>query len=142
MFLLMQNNLLVKKILIVCLIAVMSFLVFSPVLANGEEDADPYGLATTAGTAGLEVEAQASIPEIIGMIIGTLLSLVGVLFLILIIYGGIMWMMAGGNAETVKKAANIMKNAAIGLILVMAAYALTSFIFGAMQEGTLISTNS
>ncbi len=64
----------------------------------------------------------------IGQIIGVVLSFVGVLFLILMIYGGILWMTAAGNEEQVKKARGLMFNALIGLVIVLAAYALTAFI--------------
>ncbi len=63
-----------------------------------------------------------------GQIIGFVLSFVGVLFLILMIYAGLTWMTAGGNQEQVKKARSLMINAVLGLIVVMGAYALTAFI--------------
>ncbi len=63
-----------------------------------------------------------------GQIIGFVLSFVGVLFLILMIYAGLTWMTAGGNQEQVKKARSLMINAILGLIVVMGAYALTAFI--------------
>jgi len=63
-----------------------------------------------------------------GQIIGFVLSFVGVLFLILMIYAGLTWMTAGGNQEQVKKARSLMINAILGLIVVMGAYGLTAFI--------------
>lgn len=64
----------------------------------------------------------------IGSVIGILLSFVGVIFLILIIYAGISWMTASGNQEKVTKAKDLIINAVIGLIIVLAAYAITAFI--------------
>ncbi|MEA3398203.1 MAG: hypothetical protein U9R06_00465, partial [Patescibacteria group bacterium] len=66
------------------------------------------------------------IPSAIGKIVGTLLSFVGVIFLILMIYGGYLWMLARENEEQAKKARNIITNALIGLIIVLAAYAITA----------------
>jgi hypothetical protein len=63
-----------------------------------------------------------------GSIIGTALSFLGVIFLLLTITGGIMWMTAGGNTEQVGKAKNLITSAIIGLVIVFASYALTSFI--------------
>lgn len=63
-----------------------------------------------------------------GIIIGTVLSFLGVIFLVLTIAGGIMWMTAGGNTEQVGKAKKLITSAAIGLVIVFASYALTSFI--------------
>jgi hypothetical protein len=39
-----------------------------------------------------------------------------------------MWMTAGGNTEQVGKAKNLITSAIIGLVIVFASYALTSFI--------------
>jgi cbb3-type cytochrome oxidase subunit 3 len=65
-----------------------------------------------------------------GQIIGTILSFVGVLFLILMIYAGILWMTAQGNENQVNKAKGLLVNGIVGLIIVFAAYAITSFIGG------------
>jgi hypothetical protein len=65
-----------------------------------------------------------------GQIVGLVLSFVGVIFLVLMIYAGILWMTAAGNEQQVAKAKSLMINATIGLIVVFAAYALTSFIGG------------
>ncbi|MCG2701065.1 pilin [Candidatus Parcubacteria bacterium] len=68
------------------------------------------------------------LPERIGDIIGAILAFVGVIFLILMIYGGYTWMMARGNEEQTTKAKSIIRNALIGIVVVLAAYAITAFI--------------
>jgi cbb3-type cytochrome oxidase subunit 3 len=101
------------------------FLLFvvSPVAAD-----DNFGLSET----GEKVDAfsDMSIPETIGSILGTALSFVGIFFLVLVIYGGFMWMFAAGNEQQVDKAKKIISSAVIGLIIIMAAYAITSFVGG------------
>lgn len=64
----------------------------------------------------------------LGVIIGILLSFMGVIFLGLIIYAGMTWMTAQGNEQKVTKAKDMIANAIIGLIVVLSAYALTAFI--------------
>ena len=49
------------------------------------------------------------------------------------IYGGFMWMQARGNEEYVRKAKEIIWSAVIGLVIIGAAYALTTFIVGAVS---------
>lgn len=63
-----------------------------------------------------------------GQIIGIILSFVGVVFLILMIYAGILWMTARGNEQQVSKAKDLLINATIGMIIVFSAYALTTFL--------------
>lgn len=89
-------------------------------------------LKTTAGGAGFETNKESfpGLVEIIGIIIEYVLSFVGVLFLILTIYGGYLYMTAGGNEDQVKKAKKFITNALIGLVITLSAYALTSFIVG------------
>ncbi len=66
--------------------------------------------------------------DIVATVITTVLSLMGVMFLILAIYGGYTWMMARGNEEMVEKAKNTLINALIGLVIVLAAYAISYFV--------------
>lgn len=63
-----------------------------------------------------------------GQIISLVLSFVGVVFLVLMIYAGISWMTSNGNEQTVSTAKNIIINSTIGIIIVFAAYALISFL--------------
>lgn len=63
-----------------------------------------------------------------GQIIGVALSFIGVIFLGLMIYAGIMWMTAQGNEQQVTKAKDLILNSVIGVVIVFAAYALTVFI--------------
>jgi hypothetical protein len=57
-----------------------------------------------------------------------LFQIAGLIFLILIIYSGILWMTDRGDLDYVKKAKSILTNSVIGLILLMAAYAITDFV--------------
>jgi hypothetical protein len=54
--------------------------------------------------------------------------LLGVLFIVLIIYGGIIWLTAAGNEESVKKAVSTIKHAFIGLVIVLLAYIVSIFV--------------
>lgn len=66
-------------------------------------------------------------------VIYIILSLIGTLFILLLIYGGVNWMMAGGNEQNVERGKETIKEAIIGLIVVIGAYAMTYFfvkIFG------------
>jgi len=66
--------------------------------------------------------------QIVGAVIKILLSFLGVIFLVLLIYGGYLWMTARGEEALAKKAKDIIKNAIIGLVIVLAAYAITNFV--------------
>ena len=71
-----------------------------------------------------------------GDIIRVILSFLGVIFLLLLIYGGFMWMTAQGNEAQVDKAKKIIINSTIGLTIVLLAYAITWFIIFNLGKAT------
>ncbi|MDD3285715.1 MAG: hypothetical protein PHG95_03760 [Patescibacteria group bacterium] len=67
--------------------------------------------------------------QIIAVVIQGALSLLGIIFLIIIVFAGYRWMTASGNEESIKKAQDMIKRAIIGLVIVLMAYAITYFVF-------------
>ncbi len=123
-----------KKSLIIIfnIVILSSFLVCVNVeQVLGYDFEDDSGLINTGFEAGYEATSDFnySLPYGIGKIIGAVLVFLGVVFLILMIYGGYIWMTARGNEQEVEKAKNIIKNALIGLIVVLAAYSVTRLVF-------------
>ncbi|MBU1145991.1 pilin, partial [Patescibacteria group bacterium] len=68
------------------------------------------------------------VTEIVGGIIKTGLSILGIVAAILIIYAGYLWMTGRGKEERINKAKETLEAAIIGLIIIMAAYAITYFV--------------
>ncbi|MBU0597895.1 pilin [Patescibacteria group bacterium] len=62
------------------------------------------------------------------------LGFLGLVAVVLILYGGITWMTSAGNEEKVKKAKDILKMAVIGMIVVLLAWALVTFVFTTIQQ--------
>lgn len=101
----------------------MVFFIMLPVFVLAVE-CDKYGLNCTAeGNF-----SNGDIAVFAGNIIKALLSLLGVIVLIFMVYGGYLWMASGGNEQMVKKSKDILFNTIIGLIIVIAAFAITDFI--------------
>lgn len=69
-----------------------------------------------------------SLPEIVGGIIQVFLSVLGILFMAYVIYGGSLWITAHGEEEKITKAKAIIRGSVIGLIIVFAAFAITAFV--------------
>ncbi len=105
--------------------------------ASAQVTGDPIkdakgGLEATAKQ-GYYGKADATLPSTdiaqkIGSIVGSLLAFVGLIFFILLIYAGFMWMTAGGNEEEVHKAISTITRASIGLVIISAAYLLVKFV--------------
>ncbi|MCX6778946.1 MAG: hypothetical protein NTU97_01825 [Candidatus Magasanikbacteria bacterium] len=99
-------------------------LIFAPVaLAQ-------YGLQDTAKGTGIPMTG--TLTGKVGQITGAALSLIGVVFFVLMVYGGFLWMTARGEAKTAEKAKGIIIDSIIGLVIVGAAYVITSFVFTAI----------
>jgi hypothetical protein len=77
----------------------------------------------TVGTgAGFQAANETTISTIAGTIVKTALGFLAVIFLLLILYAGFLWMTAQGESDKVDQAKKIIKNCVIGLILIIAAY--------------------
>jgi len=72
----------------------------------------------------------------IGRIIRIVLTLLGVIVLVIVVYSGFQWMTAGGDPEKVKTAKQWLTNAVIGLALILAAYAISDFVVGKLLQAT------
>lgn len=70
-------------------------------------------------------ELNKTLPDFVGLFIKTLLGLLGIIFLVLIIYAGFLWGTAGGEEGRIQKARGIIIAAIIGLIITLSAYAIT-----------------
>ncbi len=77
-----------------------------------------------------------SIGAIVGSIIGSILSFLGVIFLVLIIYGGYMYMTAMGSEEKVSRAKKIIVDASIGLVIILSSYAISYTVIEALTKAT------
>lgn len=110
-----------KKIIYIFIL----FSVFYPlnVLAQASERVDlPQPLG------GKDVSSLAA------QIIETILGLVGVLALVMFIYGGILWMTSAGKKEQVEKGKKTLVWSVLGLALVAFSYAILQFVLNVLIE--------
>ena len=88
------------------------------------------GLKNTGGKIGYETGPDSpSLENKIGKVLNIATTFLGVVFLGLMIYAGLLWMTARGNEQEVAKAKNIIIYAVIGLVVVLAAYAITQTVY-------------
>jgi hypothetical protein len=89
---------------------------------------------TDALTASAGFDTNIELSNIIATVIEIALGLLGVIFIVLIVLSGYQWMTAGGNEDVISKAQSRIKNAIIGLVIVLAAYAITAFVFSNLPQ--------
>lgn len=73
-------------------------------------------------------DPQAGLNNIVNSVISIIFAVAGLLFLLMLFAGGIAWITAGGDPKQVAAARSRLQNAFIGLIIVVAAFALTQII--------------
>ncbi len=135
-------NSLRHKILYLTIIAavlVSGFFIFAN-LAQAQVGtvADPnselnVGLQTIEKPLGLPAT---DIRVVVANIIRVALGLLGIVVLALMLYAGYLWMTAGGNEEKITEAKKILRNAVVGLVIIMSAYAIVSFVMRRFVEAT------
>ncbi|MFA5413573.1 MAG: pilin [Patescibacteria group bacterium] len=127
-----------KVFLICCAILALASLAI-PLLSQAAPSDALDKLKEVGGPAyGVGEEKPKDVTEIVGGVIKTALSIMGIVAAILIIYAGYVWMTARGKEERITKAKETLEAAVIGLIIIMAAYAITYFVV----ENVLTSTSS
>lgn len=70
----------------------------------------------------------------IGILVQAALQIVGIVFLILIVYGGFRWMSASGVQKQIEEAQKVIIHSVIGLIIVVLAYGISIFVVKALLE--------
>lgn len=118
------------------------FLLFAPITTFA---APAYGNAlnsagNSAGLAGTDGAPTTPVLDLVGKILNTALGLLGVVLFALTVYAGFLWMTAQGNEEQVVKAKGMLRNAIVGLIIVLAAYSIASFVTTQVSKSAGLTT--
>lgn len=128
----------IKQISILILLVLI--LIF-PYFVFGEDSKGPTmksGLEKLGGASGYSTNVtETTVSAIAGTAVSVFLSILGIIFVVLMLYGGYLWMTAAGKEEQVTKAKELIQAAIIGLIIIVAAYAISFFIFNRLTRQTL-----
>ncbi len=124
-----MNNM-IKNFMIIAAIVATSCLVYQPVLA--------FDQTLRGGVDAAKADEQPS--NLIGeegifkRITNIMLFAIGVLSVIMLIVGGMHYVISGGKKESVTTAKNTILYAIVGLIIALMAYAIINFILGVFTE--------
>lgn len=100
--------------------------------AQSADNTDASIAQISTETASLNPLSAPSIPILIGQAIRFVTGLFGSIALVMIIYGGLQMMFAGGKGDRFKSGAKVIAWASIGLITMMLSYVLVSFVLNAI----------
>ncbi len=76
---------------------------------------------------------------VVANIIKIFLGFMGIIFLVLIIYGGFIWMTASGQEDKINKARSLLITGIIGLIIVVSSFAIAELITDKIFMATVAS---
>lgn len=118
-----------KKFTTLAVVAVALFaLSVAPVLATTLDTGINYGTYTGLGTK--------DIREGVMNVVNVLLGFLGIIAIIIILWGGFRWMTAGGNEEKIAEAKKIITAGIIGLVIIFTALAIASFVISQLITAT------
>lgn len=90
-------------------------------LGTAAEIAKQGGLSTSGAT-------DTGLAETIGSYINIILGFTGIIFLLLTLYAGYLWMFGGGNEENIAQAKKILTSSTIGVVVILLSYSTTALI--------------
>ena len=118
----------------------------APFVASAQSLGNPFDRGTrmvsdpsigVAGAAGVQVGVP--LPVIIGRVINIILGFLGIILLFYVLLAGFKWMTAGGNPKQTQEAQDMIKNAVIGMVIIVSGFAISTFV---LQQLTGITTGA
>lgn len=123
-----------KTILVVIMMVTVLSFAFAVDAQNVFQDASSN--LDTSGKQAFGEGTQSDLPTLVGNIINGFLMVLGILLTLIIIRGGYMYMTAGGNTDQVDKAKKWIVNGVIGLVLILLAFAISTFVLNNLVQAT------
>ncbi|MBU2542348.1 hypothetical protein KJ785_02200, partial [Patescibacteria group bacterium] len=96
---------------------------------------DIYGLNPVSNNIGLGSD---DIRLTIAKIIRAVLGLLGIIAIGIMLYGGFIYMTAGGNEERIGTAKKILINGVIGLVIILSSFSIAQFLINKLSQATFI----
>lgn len=123
----------VKKMLKKVFFCLTILSLLTPVLVSAQTN-DILGLNVINNA---NIGLQASDPRAVAArIINVALGFLGIIAVVIVLYGGFMWMTAAGNEERISKAKQILTAGVIGLVIIVMAWAIASYVVKTLMNVT------
>lgn len=72
------------------------------------------------------------VANVVGQLIAVLLRFVGIILVGYLIYAGFLWMTSGGDTDRAEEAMKMIRNAVIGMLLLVSAFAISEFVVNSL----------
>lgn len=116
------------------LVAVFAFIMLmAPILALPAQAQPNLGL-NYAQNFGLQTSSQEDPRDIAVDIVKYLMTFLGIIAVVVILIGGFKWMTAAGNEDQVSQAKKMIIAGAIGLVVILSAFAIVTFVINISND--------
>ena len=124
-----------KKLLASVMVVATMFVFALPLVAGAQTDPEVIDINTVQQNTDVW-SGNTSLSQIIGQILNIIFGFLGVIAVLIILWGGFVWMTAGGEQDKVDKAKKMIYAGIIGLVIIFAAYAIAMFVMSNLSSIT------
>ena len=114
------------------ILGLMSVMTSTSVFAQTADCTDSIECGVNAAGDGLK--NKSSLESVVRSVINTMLFLIGIISVIMLIVGGIRYVISGGNQSQVEGARNTILYAIIGLVVAFVAWGIVNFVIRALTN--------
>ncbi len=133
LFIILKGGEKMKKIMTALLLAM-------PTLVSAQSAIPPSRDEEVTGSFGLdELDTdlgKADLKTTIGQLINVVLGFLGIIAVLIILLGGFKWMTSQGSSEKVEEAKKLIGAGIVGLIIILASYAIAQFVLTSVYDAT------
>lgn len=102
-------------------------IVAAPIMTSAQTSGDPFGL-NEAQINGLST--QTDVKQTIKNILGLIFGFLGLIAVLIVLYGGFIWMTAMGDEGKVDKAKKLIIAGIVGIVIILSAYSIAAYVIG------------
>lgn len=122
----MKNKILKSLVTVFMLVMSLTPFLASPVLATGPDFGQSYAESTNLGNEDPRT--------IMANLLNLAMTFLAIIAVIVILIGGFKWMTAAGSEDKVSEAKKIVVGGVIGLVIILAAWAIASFVLNTVGD--------
>lgn len=122
------------------IITIIILTVLFPCLPINAADISDFAQSIDNTISGTEIPTN-TFAKAVGMVVKSIIGILGIIFVILSIYAGIVWATAGGSSDKVSKAKAVLIAAVTGLIIVAISYTATEYVLKNLPQENIDDYN-
>ncbi len=133
-----MRKVLIKNLTAFAVIMMLVVPMFTLTVHNASANVDAWGENEYGGlnaVAGIGL-GNADPRAIAASVIKVMLGFLGIIAVLIILFAGFLWMTAAGNEDKITQAKGMMSAGVIGLIIILAAFGIATFVMNALVTAT------